>query len=109
MVLRYLVIQILMPEMSASGLGGDTESEPRSSCRAIDLGNLPFEQQAPIALCDDHILIRPLQDRVLNRSSARIAQIQNAEFHAVTLTRLNFRAGWNPSLFLPYWEQSRKA
>ena len=78
MVLRYLIIQ--MAETSASGLGGDTESEPRSSCRALDLDleNLPFEHQAPIALCDDHILIRPLQDPQLNRSSSRIARIQTA-------------------------------
>ena len=57
MDLRYLIIQ--MAETSASWLGGDTESESRSSCRVLDLdlGNLPFEHQAPIALCDDHILI----------------------------------------------------
>ena len=78
MVLRYLIIQ--MAETSASGLGGDTESDFRSSCRGLDLdlGNLPFEHQAPIALCDDHILIRPLQDPRLNRSSSRIARIQTA-------------------------------
>ena len=78
MVLCYLIIQ--MAETSASGLGGDTKSEPRSCCRALDLdlGGLPFEHQAPITLCDDHILIRPLQDPQLNRSSPRIARIQNA-------------------------------
>ena len=56
------------------------ESESRSSCRVLDLdvGDPPFEQQAPIALCDDHILRRPLQDPRLNRSSPRIARIQNA-------------------------------
>ena len=60
---------------------GDTECESRSSCRALvlDLENLAFEPQASIALCDGHILRRPLQDGVLNynRSSPRIAQIQN--------------------------------
>ena len=78
MVLRYLIIQ--MAETSASGFGGDTESEPRSSCRGLglDLGNLPFEHQAPIDPRDDHILIRPLQDPRLNRISPRIARIQNA-------------------------------
>ena len=78
MVLRYLIIQ--MAETSASGLGGDTEleSESRSSCRVLDLDldNLPFEHQAPIPLCDDRILIRPLQDPRLDRSSPRIARIQ---------------------------------
>ena len=51
MVLRYLIIQ--MAETSASGLGGDTESESRSSRQGLDLdlGGLPFERQAPIALC----------------------------------------------------------
>ena len=78
MVLRYLIIQ--MAETSASGLGGDTESDFRSSCRGLDLdlGNLPFEHQAPIAPCDDHILIRPLQDPRLNRSSSRIARMGEA-------------------------------
>ena len=78
MGLRYLIIQ--MAETSASGLGGDTESESRSSCQVLDLdlGNCPFEHQAPIALCDDHILKMPLQDPQLNRSSSRIARIQNA-------------------------------
>ena len=52
MVLRYLVIQ--MAEISASGLGGDTESVYRS-CSQVDiavvanLGNLPLDHQAPIA------------------------------------------------------------
>ena len=80
MVLRYLIIQ--MAETSASRLGGDTESDFRSPCRGLDLdlGGLPFKHQAPIAraLCDDHILIRPLQDPRLNRSSSRIARIQTA-------------------------------
>ena len=78
MVLRYLIIQ--MAETSASGLGGDTESDFRSSCRGLglDLGNLPFEHQAPTAPLDDHILLRPLQDPRLNRSSWRIARIQTA-------------------------------
>ena len=77
-VLRYLIIQ--MAETSASGLGGDTESEPRSSCRGLDLdlGNFPSSTSTPIAPCDDHILIRPLQDPRLNRSSSRIARIQTA-------------------------------
>ena len=53
-----------MAETSASGLGGDTESEPRSTFRVLDLdlGGLAFEHQAPTALCDDHIFLRPLQD-----------------------------------------------
>ena len=78
MVSRYLDTQ--MAEASPSGLGGDTERQSRSSCGglALDLGDLPFGYQAPIALCGDHILIRPLQDRLLNRSSPCIAQIQNA-------------------------------
>ena len=81
MVLHYFIIQ--MAETSASGLGGDTETASRSSCQVLDLdlGNLPFEHQAPIVLCDDHILIRTLQDPRLNRSSSRrsrIARIQTA-------------------------------
>ena len=43
-----------------------------------DLGNIPVEHQAPVALCDDHILIGPLQDPRLNRSSSREVRIQNA-------------------------------
>ena len=41
-MLRYLVIQ--MAEISASGLGGDPESEYRSVSQVlvIDLGNLPL-------------------------------------------------------------------
>ena len=43
MILRYLVIQ--MVEISASGLGGDTESEYRrfSQVVVLDLGNLPLK------------------------------------------------------------------
>ena len=45
----------------------------------ISKGDLPFEHQAPVALCDENILVMPLQGRAraLNRSSSRIAQIQN--------------------------------
>ena len=51
MVLRYLVIQIA--EISASGFGGDTESEYRSLNQVVvlDLGNLPLNHQALIAVC----------------------------------------------------------
>ena len=50
-MLRYLVIQ--MAEISASGLGGDPESEYRSVSHVlvIDLGNLPLNNQAFIAVC----------------------------------------------------------
>ena len=39
---------------------------------SLDLGSLPFKQQAPSAVCDGHI--QDL-DRALNLSSSRIAQI----------------------------------
>ena len=50
MILRYLVIQTA--EISASGLGGDTESEyrPFSQVVVLDLGNLTLKHQAPIAV-----------------------------------------------------------
>ena len=63
MPLHYPTIQ--MEETSASGLGGGTEAPLRVSPDA-DLGGLPFGHQAPAALRDGHIPIRPLQDRELN-------------------------------------------
>ena len=52
-VLCYLAIRIQMAEISASGLGGDTESEYRSFGQVfvLDLGNLPLNHQALIAVC----------------------------------------------------------
>ena len=87
MVLRYLIIQMAGTSARLSGLGGNhdtvTESASRSSCRVLDLdlGNLPFEHQPPVALCDDHILMRPLKDPRINRSSptSRIARIRNVQ------------------------------
>ena len=51
MLARNLVIQ--MAGISASGLGGETESEYQSFSQVVglDLGNLPLNHQAPIAVC----------------------------------------------------------